>query len=109
MKIGIQNFQGITDYQEIELAPLTLIYGPNSAGKSTLVDAMKVGAELYEKGPSAMPVEWIHSSQSAAQSSENPSKTTLRFDDVQLEEYEWDHDWRDESGAQVSKIGRAHV
>ena len=102
MKIGIQNFQGITDYQEIELAPLTLIYGPNSAGKSTLVDAMKVGAELYEKGPSAMPVEWIHSSQSAAQSSENPSKTTLRFDDVQLEEYEWDHDWRDESGAQVS-------
>ena len=31
MKIGIQNFQGITDYQEIELAPLTLIYGPNSA------------------------------------------------------------------------------
>lgn len=79
MKIGIQNFQGITDYQEIELAPLTLIYGPNSAGKSTLVDAMKVGADLYEKGPSAMPVEWIHAKTSTATPIRQQSETVLGF------------------------------
>jgi hypothetical protein len=41
MKIGIQNFQGVGPYTEIELAPLTLLYGPNSAGKSTMLDALE--------------------------------------------------------------------
>jgi len=41
MKIGIQNFQGVGPYTEIELAPLTLLYGPNSAGKSTVLDALE--------------------------------------------------------------------
>jgi hypothetical protein len=101
MKIGIQNFQGITDYQEIELAPLTLIYGPNSAGKSTLVDAMKVGADLYEKGPSAMPLEWIHSSQSGLQSGEFNTKTIIRFEGLSLDEYSWDERWRYDSGIEI--------
>jgi len=37
--IGIQNFQGVREYTKIPLAPLTLIYGQNSAGKSTIHDA----------------------------------------------------------------------
>jgi len=37
---GIQNFQGIREYTKIPLAPLTLIYGQNSAGKSTIHDAL---------------------------------------------------------------------
>ena len=40
MKIGLQNFQGVAEYTEIPLAPITLFYGPNSAGKSTIVDAL---------------------------------------------------------------------
>ena len=39
MKIGLQNFQGIGAYTEIPIAPITLFYGPNSAGKSTVADA----------------------------------------------------------------------
>ncbi|MGY6275097.1 DUF3696 domain-containing protein [Methylomonas sp. MgM2] len=35
---GVQNFQGIREYTQIPLAPLTLLYGQNSAGKSTIHD-----------------------------------------------------------------------
>jgi predicted ATPase len=41
MKIGLQNFQGIGAYTEIPIAPITLFYGPNSAGKSTVADAFE--------------------------------------------------------------------
>lgn len=39
--IGIQNFQGVREYTQIPLAPLTLVYGQNSAGKSTIHDAQQ--------------------------------------------------------------------
>ncbi len=39
--IGIQNFQGVREYTKIPLAPLTLVYGQNSAGKSTIHDAQQ--------------------------------------------------------------------
>ena len=35
--IEIENFKGIRDRQRIELKPITLLFGPNSAGKSTLL------------------------------------------------------------------------
>lgn len=41
MKIGLQNFQGVGAYTEIPIAPITLFYGPNSAGKSTVADAFQ--------------------------------------------------------------------
>ena len=37
--IALQNFQGIRGYTKIPLAPITLIYGQNSAGKSSIHDA----------------------------------------------------------------------
>ena len=36
--IGLQNFQGIRGYTKIPLAPITLLYGQNSAGKSSIHD-----------------------------------------------------------------------
>lgn len=36
MKIGIQNFRIFKEYQEFDLRPLTLLVGPNNAGKSAL-------------------------------------------------------------------------
>lgn len=41
MKIGLQNFQGVGEYTEIPIAPITLFYGQNSAGKSTVADALE--------------------------------------------------------------------
>src|SRR5271167_4595592 len=38
--LGVQNFQGITEPQFVSFANLTLIYGPNSAGKSALLDLL---------------------------------------------------------------------
>ncbi len=39
--IGLQNFQGIREYTKIPLAPITLLYGQNSAGKSSIHDAVQ--------------------------------------------------------------------
>ncbi|MCS7313378.1 MAG: ATP-binding protein, partial [Acidobacteria bacterium] len=39
MKIRVQNFRSIQS-QEIEIAPITLLYGPNASGKSGLLYAL---------------------------------------------------------------------
>lgn len=38
--IGINNFKGFSQPQKIRLAPVTLIYGPNSSGKSSIIQAL---------------------------------------------------------------------
>lgn len=38
--IGINNFKGFSRPQRIRLAPITLIYGPNSSGKSSIIQAL---------------------------------------------------------------------
>ena len=38
-KIKLKNFKSIRE-AEIEIKPLTLIYGPNSSGKSSILKAM---------------------------------------------------------------------
>jgi predicted ATPase len=44
--IGLQNFQVFEHYTRIPIAPLTLLYGPNSAGKSAVLDAIRL-AKLF--------------------------------------------------------------
>lgn len=39
-KICIKNFKSISDWQDLKLAPITLIYGPNSSGKSTIIQSL---------------------------------------------------------------------
>lgn len=39
-KLSIKNFKSISDWQELKLSPITLIYGPNSSGKSSLIQAL---------------------------------------------------------------------
>lgn len=41
-KIGIENFKAFADFQEINLAPITLIYGANSSGKSSIIHSLMV-------------------------------------------------------------------
>lgn len=38
--ISINNFKAFSTWQEIKLAPITLIYGPNSSGKSSIIHAL---------------------------------------------------------------------
>lgn len=48
--LELENFKGIAARQRIEFAPLTLLFGANSAGKSTLLQALLYLHELIERG-----------------------------------------------------------
>lgn len=47
--IEIKNFKGISTKQSIDLAPITLLFGPNSAGKSTILQALQYVREILER------------------------------------------------------------
>lgn len=47
--IQIENFKGIHKRVEIELRPLTLLFGANSAGKSSILHALEYAAEVFER------------------------------------------------------------
>ena len=46
---GIVNGDGELDPVEIELRPLTLLFGANSAGKSSILHALQYAAEVFER------------------------------------------------------------
>ena len=47
--ITIENFKGIRESVRVELKPITLLFGPNSAGKSTIVQALHYAREIFER------------------------------------------------------------
>jgi len=47
--LTLENFKGIRDSVRLELAPLTLLFGPNNAGKSTVVQALMYAREVLER------------------------------------------------------------
>lgn len=47
-KLIIENFKGIRDRVEIPIRPITLLFGANSAGKSTMLQALLLLRELLE-------------------------------------------------------------
>lgn len=49
-RIEIENFKGIGERQVIELKPITLLFGPNSVGKSTILQALHYLREILERG-----------------------------------------------------------
>ncbi|MHC3941859.1 AAA family ATPase [Paenochrobactrum sp. BZR 201-1] len=48
-RIEIENFKGVGVRQVIELRPITLLFGPNSAGKSTILQALHYVREILER------------------------------------------------------------
>ncbi|MGA2491570.1 MAG: DUF3696 domain-containing protein [Roseiarcus sp.] len=48
-RIEIENFKGIATTQVIELKPITLLFGPNSAGKSTILQSLHYLREILER------------------------------------------------------------
>lgn len=47
--IEIENFKGIGARQTIAVKPITLLFGPNSAGKSTILQALHYAREILER------------------------------------------------------------
>lgn len=48
--ISIQNFKGFGEEQKIELKPITLLFGANSSGKSTIIQALQYFGEILING-----------------------------------------------------------
>src|SRR6476660_2440144 len=48
-RIEIENFKGIGNRQAIDLKPVTLLFGPNSVGKSTILQALHYLREILER------------------------------------------------------------
>lgn len=47
--ITLENFKGIQGPCRIELRPLTMLFGANSAGKSSVVQALHYGLEIFDR------------------------------------------------------------
>lgn len=47
--LTLENFKGIHEPVRVEFAPLTLLFGPNNAGKSTIVQALMYAREVLER------------------------------------------------------------
>lgn len=50
ISLQIENFKGVAARQRIDFAPITLLFGANSAGKSTVLQALMYLHELIERG-----------------------------------------------------------
>lgn len=48
--IELSNFKGVAARQRVEFAPITLLFGANSAGKSTVLHALSLVHELLTRG-----------------------------------------------------------
>ena len=48
-QIEIENFKAIGERQTIDLKPITLLFGPNSVGKSTILQALHYVREILER------------------------------------------------------------
>ena len=49
-RLEIENFKGIGAKQVIDLAPITLLFGANSAGKSTILQSLHYVREVLARG-----------------------------------------------------------
>lgn len=47
-RLEIENFKGIGERQVIEISPITLLFGPNSAGKSSILQAVRYFHQVLE-------------------------------------------------------------
>lgn len=49
-KFAVENFKGIGERVEVQLKPLTLLFGPNSVGKSSILHALHYAREVFRGG-----------------------------------------------------------
>jgi predicted ATPase len=56
-KLGLENFKPFGDRTSVELSPLTLLAGPNSAGKSSLLQALLLLGQASSPRAAGQPIE----------------------------------------------------
>ncbi|HEX8177770.1 MAG TPA: AAA family ATPase [Pyrinomonadaceae bacterium] len=85
--ITLQNFKGVRDPMRVPIKPITLLFGANSIGKSTIVQAIHYAREILERqnldpdktlsGGSAVDLGGFHS---LVHNHDPENKIILRFD-----------------------------
>ena len=107
----IENFKGIRDRVRIELKPITLLFGPNSAGKSTILHALHYAREVFQRHN-------LDADQTAAGgrfvdlggfhnfvNNHNVGRSVLLRFDMELDEEELEtHDWLDITEVQSASV-----
>ena len=48
--LSLKNFKGFSEEVQIQLRPITLLFGANSAGKSSVLQALQLVREILERG-----------------------------------------------------------
>lgn len=54
-EMTIKNFKGIKEPLKIKFNPITLLFGPNSSGKSSIIQAINYAREIFISGGDASP------------------------------------------------------
>jgi len=80
--ITLENFRGIGKAVTIDLKPLTLLFGPNSAGKSTVLKALRVMKTLMGHEPAAESIDRI------LHKGDTNRKTRIRIE-MKMDEFEF--------------------
>lgn len=88
--IEIENFKAFGERQRIELRPITLLFGPNSGGKSSIIHAIHFAREVLvrgninvhrpESGGELLDLGGIHSFVHGRRLGKNPIRLKLEFD-----------------------------
>lgn len=68
-RLHLENFQSIKGPVTLDLAPITLLYGPNSAGKSAIGDGIELAFKLFSgSGPKSEEItRWCHMRDASAE------------------------------------------
>ena len=78
-KISLENFQTIREKIEIPIRPLTFLFGPNSSGKSSILDALKLFKAVFKDGDIAIGDyfrRWAHRPKQTEITGHGPSVVT---------------------------------
>ena len=55
-KLTVENFKGFGEPTVIPFAPITLLYGPNSSGKSAILQVLYLLKQTIERAPTDVPL-----------------------------------------------------
>ena len=94
LALELENFQSIVDSTRIEFAPITLMYGPNSAGKSAIFDALHFVQLFWDQHShhvdelTALSKRWAHKPLQWEASTERRMRIAVEFDFDSTDPYE---------------------